>query len=57
MLERVRFNVDVDTATPILVDNNVARAEINTDLRVVGTLTTLDSQGRRPVLREGWRSR
>ncbi len=28
LLERVRFNVDVNTATPILVDNNLARAEI-----------------------------
>ena len=37
MLERVRFDLDVDTATPVLVDNNLARAEINADLRVVGT--------------------
>ena len=37
LLERVRFNVDVDTATPILVDNNLARAEIEADLRLVGT--------------------
>ena len=37
LLERVRFNVNVDTATPILVDNNLAKAEVSTDLRVVGT--------------------
>ncbi len=37
ILERVRFNVDVNTATPILVDNNLARAEIERDLTVVGT--------------------
>ena len=37
ILERVRFNVDVNTATPILVDNNLARAEIEADLTVVGT--------------------
>ena len=37
LLERVRFNIDVNTATPILVDNNLARAEIETDLDVVGT--------------------
>ena len=37
ILERVRFNVDVNTATPILVDNNLARAEIESDLTVVGT--------------------
>jgi outer membrane protein assembly complex protein YaeT len=36
-LERVRFNINVDTATPILVDNNLAKAEIESDLRLVGT--------------------
>ncbi len=37
LLERLRFNIDVNTASPILVDNNLARAEIETDLTVVGT--------------------
>ena len=37
LLERVLFNVNVDTASPILVDNNLAKAEVTTDLRVVGT--------------------
>jgi outer membrane protein assembly factor BamA len=37
LLERVRFNVDVNTETPIVVDNNLARAEIESDLTVVGT--------------------
>ena len=37
LLERVRFNVDVDTATPILVENNLAHAEVDVDVRVVGT--------------------
>jgi outer membrane protein assembly complex protein YaeT len=37
ILERVRFNVAVNTATPILVDNNLARAEIDSNLTVVGT--------------------
>ena len=37
ILERVRFNIAVKTASPILVDNNLARAEVDTDLRVVGT--------------------
>ncbi|HEX6162086.1 MAG TPA: translocation/assembly module TamB domain-containing protein, partial [Vicinamibacterales bacterium] len=37
LLERLVFNVNVDTATPILVDNNLAKAEVVTDLRVVGT--------------------
>jgi len=36
-LERVRFNLNVDTSSPILVDNNLAKAEIETDLRLVGT--------------------
>jgi outer membrane protein assembly complex protein YaeT len=37
LVERVLFNVNVDTASPILVDNNLAKAEVTTDLRVVGT--------------------
>ena len=37
LLERVRFNIDVNTATPILVDNNLAKAEIGVDVRVLGT--------------------
>jgi outer membrane protein assembly factor BamA len=36
LLERVRLNLDVDTASPIVVDNNLARAEISADVRVVG---------------------
>ena len=37
LLERVRLNIDVDTATPVIVENNLARGEIDADLRVVGT--------------------
>jgi outer membrane protein assembly complex protein YaeT len=37
LLERVHFNIDVDTAAPVIIDNNLARAEIATDLRIVGT--------------------
>lgn len=37
LLERVVFNVNVDTNSPILVDNNLAKAEVSTDLRLVGT--------------------
>jgi outer membrane protein assembly complex protein YaeT len=36
LLERVRFNIDVDTAAPVTIDNNLARAEIDADLRIVG---------------------
>jgi outer membrane protein assembly complex protein YaeT len=37
ILERVRFNVAVRTINPIVVDNNLAEAEILADLRVLGT--------------------
>lgn len=36
-LDRTRFDINVNTATPILVDNNLARAETRARLRVVGT--------------------
>ena len=53
LLERVRFNVDVDTATPILVDNNLAHAEIDVDLRVLGTPYETGLSGRLTVLEGG----
>ena len=53
LLERVRFNVDVDTATPILVDNNLARAEVDADLRVVGTPYEPGLTGRLTLLEGG----
>ncbi|HKH71637.1 MAG TPA: translocation/assembly module TamB domain-containing protein, partial [Vicinamibacterales bacterium] len=37
LLDRVRFDINVNTATPILVDNNLARAEARARVRVVGT--------------------
>ncbi len=37
ILERVRFAIDVDTGSPVMIDNNLARAEIDADLRIVGT--------------------
>jgi outer membrane protein assembly complex protein YaeT len=37
LLERIRFNINVDTSTPILVKNNLAQAEVDVDVRVVGT--------------------
>ncbi|MGE5833638.1 MAG: translocation/assembly module TamB domain-containing protein, partial [Acidobacteriota bacterium] len=36
LLDRVRFDIDVDTAAPVMIDNNLARAEIDADLRIVG---------------------
>jgi outer membrane protein insertion porin family len=37
LLERVQFEIDVDTRAPIVVDNNLARAEVAADVRVLGT--------------------
>jgi outer membrane protein assembly factor BamA/autotransporter translocation and assembly factor TamB len=37
LLERMRFDVNVNTATPIVIDNNLARAEARARVRVVGT--------------------
>ena len=37
LLERVRFNIDVDTAAPMMIDNSLATAGIDADLRFVGT--------------------
>jgi outer membrane protein assembly complex protein YaeT len=38
LLERVRFNLMVKTDSPVLVDNNLAKAQINANLRVLGTV-------------------
>jgi len=37
ILERVRFSVGVNTESPATVDNHLARAEIDADLRLAGT--------------------
>ena len=37
LLERVQFSLGVVTAAPVMIDNNLARAEIDADLRIVGT--------------------
>jgi outer membrane protein insertion porin family len=37
LVERMRFDIRVETATPILLDNNLARGEVVADLRVLGT--------------------
>ncbi len=37
LVERVAFNIQVQTASPILVDNNLARAEVRTNVRVLGS--------------------
>jgi outer membrane protein assembly factor BamA/autotransporter translocation and assembly factor TamB len=38
LLERVRFNLMVNTESPMLVDNNLAKAQIDANLRVLGTV-------------------
>ncbi len=53
LLERVLLNVNVDTATPVLVDNNIAKAEVTTDLRVVGTPYETGLLGRLEVAEGG----
>ena len=53
LLERVRFNINVDTATPVLVDNNLAKAEIGVDVRVLGTPYETGLSGRLTVLEGG----
>lgn len=37
LLERTRLDIAVKTSAPLLINNNLARAELNADLRVVGT--------------------
>jgi outer membrane protein assembly complex protein YaeT len=52
-LERVAFDVNIDTATPIIVDNNLARAEVTADLRLIGTPYEPGLAGRLTVLEAG----
>lgn len=53
LLERVRFNINVQTLSPIFVDNNLARAEVTTDLRVLGTPYEPGLAGRLTVVEGG----
>ncbi len=46
LLERVRLDVRVTTATPILLDNNLANGEVTADLRVLGTPYETGMSGR-----------
>ncbi len=52
-LERLKFNVQVVTASPIILDNNLARAEVTTDLRILGTIYETGLSGRMSVLEGG----
>ncbi len=53
LLDRVRFNLQVQTAAPILVDNNLARAEVRTNLRLLGTPYETGLSGTLTVLEGG----
>jgi len=53
LLERVNFSVQVATASPILIDNNLAKAEVRTNLRVVGTPYETGLTGTLTVLEGG----
>jgi outer membrane protein assembly complex protein YaeT len=46
LLERIRLDVRVTTATPILLDNNLANGEVTADLRVLGTPYETGMSGR-----------
>lgn len=50
LLERVRLDIAVETETPILVDNNLAKAELTTDVRVLGTPYEFGLAGRMELL-------
>ena len=52
-LERVEFNLNIDTASPIVVDNNLARAEVTADLRLIGTPYEPGLAGQLRVLEDG----
>ena len=52
-LERVRFNLAVRTTSPLIVDNNLARAEIDADVRVLGTPYETGLSGRLDVAEGG----
>ena len=37
LIDRTRLDLNLKTTSPLLINNNLARAEVNTNLRVVGT--------------------
>jgi outer membrane protein assembly complex protein YaeT len=53
LLERVRFNIALRTATPAVVENRMARGEIDADLRLVGTPYEPGLTGRLTVVEGG----
>ncbi|HYO84301.1 MAG TPA: translocation/assembly module TamB domain-containing protein [Bryobacteraceae bacterium] len=53
MMERIRFNIGVRTDNPIVVDNNLAEAEITADLRLLGNPYEFGLSGRLEILEGG----
>ena len=53
LLERVNLDIQVVTATPIALDNNLARAEVRANLRVLGTPYETGMSGTLTVLEGG----
>ncbi len=52
-LQRIEFNVQIVTDTPVVVDNNLARAELTADLRLLGSPYETGLSGRLSVLEGG----
>ncbi|MPY88550.1 MAG: BamA/TamA family outer membrane protein [Luteitalea sp.] len=52
LLERLHFDVNIDTASPIFIDNNLARAEAVADLRLLGTIYDTGMSGRLTIEEE-----
>ncbi len=52
-LENLRFSVGVNTTSPLVVDNNLARAEVNADLRVLGNVYEPGLSGRLTIAEDG----
>ena len=53
LLENIRLNVGVRTLNPIIIDNNLAEAEVTANLRVLGTPNRLGLSGRLEILEGG----
>jgi outer membrane protein insertion porin family len=53
LLERVRFDIAVRTITPAVIDNRLARGEIDADLRLVGTPYEPGLTGRLTIVEGG----
>jgi outer membrane protein assembly complex protein YaeT len=53
MVENIRFNLPITTASPIIIDNNYAEAEITADLRLLGNPYQPGLSGRLEIIEGG----